>query len=254
MEWSDEAVVLATRRHGETGVILEALTRAHGRHLGLVHGGRSRRMRPCLQPGNGVAVTWQSRIEEQLGTFAVEPREMRAARVIGSAPALHAVNYLCVLMHLLPEREPHPDLYARTAAILDAIDDPAAIPAQMVRLELATLGHLGFGLDLARCAATGTTEDLAYVSPKSGRAVCREAGEPYRDRMLPFPAFLRSEGGEANLADLAAGFRLLDFFLRRDVFAPRGIGGGEARSAYLRACGLTDPQSSVEQTPGPRTP
>lgn len=237
MEWSDDAVVLGARRHGETAVILEALTRDHGRHLGLVHGGRSRRMRPCLQPGNGVAVTWQSRIEDQLGTFAVEPRALRAARVLDSALALHAVNHLCVLMHLLPEREPHPDLFNRLVVILDRLDDRDDTPAMVARLELALLAGLGFGLDLDRCASTGTRDDLAYVSPRTGRAVCREAGDPYRDRMLPLPAFLRNETAAVAAGDVEAGFRLLDHFMRRDVLAPRGLDRGDARRSYLRALG-----------------
>ncbi len=237
MEWLDEAVVLGTRRHGETGVILEVLARGHGRHLGLVHGGRSRRMRPCLQRGNGVEVTWQSRIEDQLGTFAVAPRAMRAARVLDSVLALHAVNHLCLLMHLLPERDPHPDLYDRLTAILDRIDERDGTPAMIVRLELALLAQLGFGLDLDRCAATGGRDDLAYVSPRSGRAVSRAAGEPYRERMLPLPAFLRDETAPVGEGDIEAGFRLLDHFIQRDVFAPRGLDGGQARRSYLRELG-----------------
>ncbi len=251
----DEAVVLGVRRHGETAVVLEALTRTHGRHVGIVHGGRSRRLRPTLQPGNGVSVTWRARVEDQLGSFAVEARAFRAARAFESGLALHAINHLCALMHLLPEREPEPDLHDRLAAILDRADDRVEAPAMIARLELALLARLGFGLDLARCAATGGTDDLVYLSPKTGRAVCRTAGEPYRDRMLPLPAFLRDEAAPVGEGDVEAGFRLLDHFMRRDVYAPRGLDGEAARRAYLRALAIPTPaQSSLEQTPGPRTP
>lgn len=235
MEWVDEAVVLGTLKHGETSVILEALTREHGRHLGLVHGGRSRRMRPCLQRGNGVTAVWRSRLEEQLGTFAVEPRVSRAAQLMESRLALHVVNHLCALARLLPERDPHPDLYDRLAVILDRAGDRTGTPALVVHFELALLTDLGFGLDLDRCVATGTRDDLVYVSPKSGRAVSRMAGEPFRDRMLPLPAFLRDGSERAGPEEVEDGFRLLDYFVTRDLLAPRGLAFNDARRLYRDA-------------------
>ncbi len=235
MEWQDRGIVIGVRTHGESAAIVDVLTASRGRHLGLVHGGQSRRMRPCLQAGNTVDVTWRARIEEQLGTFTVEPRVQRAARLLDSALALHALNHLCALVRLLPEREPHAPLYEQFDAMLDHLQDRDATPAAMVRFELGLLQDLGFGLDLATCAATGGRDDLAYVSPKSGRAVCRAAGEPYHDRLLALPAFLRDDPGLVDPDDLAAGFRLSEHFLMRDVFAPRGLTMPDARRAYLRA-------------------
>ena len=235
MEWQDRGIVIGVRTHGESAAIVDVLTASRGRHLGLVHGGQSRRMRPCLQAGNTVDVTWRARIEEQLGTFAVEPRVQRAARLLDSGLALHALNHLCALVRLLPEREPHAPLYEQLDAMLDHLDDRDATPAAIVRFELGLLQDLGFGLDLATCAATGQRDDLAYVSPKSGRAVCRTAGEPYRARLLALPAFLRDDAATAGPDELAAGFRLSEYFLLRDVFAPRGLAMPDARRAYLRA-------------------
>lgn len=235
MEWSDSGIVVGMRRHGETGVILEALTRHHGRHVGFVHGGRSRRLRPVLQPGNGVELAWRSRVEEQLGTFTVEPLRQRAAGIMASAAALHAVQHLCALVRLLAEREPHEALHDRLEALLDVLDPPATTLAAMARFELAMLRELGFGLDLSRCAVSGSGEDLAFVSPKSGRAVSATAGAPYADRLLLLPGFLCGSEAAASPDELAAGFRLTGFFLERDVFAPRGLVLPEARAAYLRA-------------------
>ncbi len=241
MEWRDDGIVVGVRRHGETSVILDLLTRHHGRHLGLVHGGRSRRLRPCLQAGNAVDALWRSRIEEQLGTFSIEARTLRAARMMESGLALNALNHLCTLARLLPEREPHQPLHDRLSGILDAIDDRFDTPAAIVRFELELLSDLGFGLDLGSCAATGSREDLVFVSPKSGRAVCREAGEPYRAQMLPLPAFLLGQDGATSADDIAAGFRLAEHFLLRDIFLPRGLALTAARSSYVKALTADEP-------------
>ena len=242
MEWRDEGLIIGVRKHGETSVIVEAMTRAHGRHLGLVRGGRSRRMQPFLQAGNSAEFVWRARLDEHLGAFAVEPTRLRTARLMASAEALHAVGLISALLRLIAERDPHPELYEAASLIADHIEDER-LPALMVRLEVEILSETGFGLDLSRCAATGDTRDLAYVSPKSGRAVSLAAGAPYRGRLLPLPAFLREWREEASDKDLERknpppcdirdGFRLTEFFLNRDVFAPRGLGLPEARSAYL---------------------
>ena len=235
MEWRDDGIVIGVRQHGETSVVLDLLTREHGRHLGYVHGGRSRRLRACLQPGNTVEAFWKARVEEHMGTYTVEPRVLRASRVLDSALALHTVNHLCALARLLPEREPHGDLHGRLEAILDRAEDRVGTPALMVMFELTLLTELGFGLDLDRCAATGSKEDLVYVSPKTGRAVCRAAGEPYRGRMLTLPGFLLDEDSEVAATDVAAGFLLAEHFLNRDVFAPRGLAFSAARNLYIKA-------------------
>lgn len=235
MEWSDSGIVVGMRRHGETGVILDVLTRHHGRHVGFVHGGRSRRLRPVLQPGNGVDLAWRSRIEEQLGYFSVEPLRQRAAGIMASAAALHAVQHLCVLVRLLAERELHEALHDRLELLLDALDQPASTLVAMARFELTMLRELGFGLDLSRCAVSGSGDDLAFVSPKSGRAVSAVAGAAYADRLLRLPGFLCGGNDAASPGELAAGFRLTGFFLERDVFGPRGLVLPESRAAYLRA-------------------
>lgn len=235
MEWSDDAIVLAVRRHGDASLVLELLTRAHGRHLGLVRGGRSRALAAVLQPGNGVAALWRARLDQHLGQYTIEPRQMRAARVIGAAVPLFALQVLTAHMHLLPEREPHAALFGGMEAALDvlAADVPPGIDelcAFLVRFELALLDELGFGLDLERCARTGSREDLAYVSPRSGRAVSREGAVGYEDRLLPLPSFVhgdtRSNRGPAEIMD---GLRLTAYFLTRDLYAPRQLSLPTAR-------------------------
>ncbi len=193
MQWHDDGIILGLKRHGESSVIAEVMTRAHGRHLGLVRGGRSRRMQAALQPGNGVGVTWRARLDEHLGLFQLEASEFRAARLMESPLGVHGVQALATLLRLLPERDPHPDLHDRLAVLLEDIDVPGTAGALYVRFELALLDELGFGLDLSACAASGTQTDLIYVSPKTGRAVSRSAGAPYAARLLELPAFLTDE-------------------------------------------------------------
>lgn len=234
MEWRDEGLVIGVRRHGESSVILEALTRRHGRHLGLVRGGRSRRMAPALQPGNSVDLVWRARLDEHLGAYAVEPLRARAALALSDPCALAGLNWLSALLRLTPEREPHPALYEAATVVADHLDHPATARALMARLELELLGELGFGLDLEICAATGTTADLVYVSPKSGRAVSRAAGAPWAERLLALPAFLTDASAAADEAALAAAFALTGYFLERDVFGPRGLALPEARARFAR--------------------
>ena len=234
MEWRDEAIVLGVRRHGEASVILELMTADHGRHMGMVRGGRSRSMQPVLQAGNSVVAVWRARIEEHLGTYVIEPVEQRTSRIMASQAALHGINHIGQLLRLLPEREAHRGIYETILLIAGHIDEPRIAPALMVRFELALLQELGFGLDLSQCAASGATQDLIYVSPRTGRAVSRSAGELWAHRLLTLPAFLR-EGGALSgpdLADIAAGFRLTGYFLERDLFAPRGQVLPEGRRAY----------------------
>jgi DNA repair protein RecO (recombination protein O) len=236
MEWRDEGLVIGVKRHGESAVILELMTRTHGRHLGLVRGGSGRALRSVLQPGNSVEAMWRARIEQNLGAYAVEPLRSRAARLIDRAFALHGVAHLAALLRLLPERDPHGGLFDMAEVIADRLDSLDLAPALMARFELALLEALGFGLDLERCALTGTTQDLAYVSPKTGRVVARDAGAPWRDRLLLFPAFLRdATSAPANSGELAAAFRLTGHFLARDVFAPRGLEAPRARALYVGA-------------------
>ena len=238
MHWSDEGVVLSVRPHGEAGAVLELFTRAHGRHLGLVHGGRSRKLRSLLQTGNHVDASWKARLADHLGHFTLELRRSYAAQVMEDKAALAAMTSMASLARLLPERDPHPSLFEVTLFVLGYLDDPGVWPALVVRWELALLEELGYGLDLASCAATGNTADLVYVSPKSGRAVSAEAGAPYGDRLLALPSFLRAETArEVTGRDVEAGFALTGHFLEARVLRPREMDLPEARSrllSYLR--------------------
>ena len=238
MEWRDEGLIIGARKHGEASTIVEALTRAHGRHLGLVRGGRSARLRATLQPGNTIGLVWRARLDEHLGSFAVEPLALRAGRLMGSGMALAGINYLAALVRVLPERDPHEALYEAASLIADALDDGALAPTLIARFEAQILAECGFRLDLSSCASTGATDRLVYVSPKSGRAVSAEAGAPWRDRLLPLPPFLR-EGApleaQPSAEEIADGFRLTGFFLARDLFALRGEPLPDSRAAFLKA-------------------
>ncbi len=235
MQWTDEGTVLGVKRHGETSVILELMTQAHGRHLGLVRGGASSRLRGVLQPGNALRATWRARLDEHLGNYAVEGLNLRAAVFLPAAHAVHGVTHLAALCRLLAEREPHAGLYATLEDILDRLEDPLVAAPMIARFELALLAELGFGLDLSSCAATGETEDLVYVSPRSGRAVSRGAGEAYRDRLIPLPAFLCDAAEPTCAAELADAFALTGFFLDRHAFGPRGLPLPEAREPFVAA-------------------
>lgn len=230
MNWNDEGIVITVRPHGETAAVVELFTRQHGRHAGLVYGGRSRRLRPVLQTGNHVDAVWKARLAEQLGHLTIEPRRSYAAEAMSDPQALAALTSIAALAHLLPERDPHPSLFEVTLFLLGFLDDPSVWPALMVRWELALLDELGFGLDLSACAATGGNDQLIYVSPKSGRAVSASAGEPYKDRLLALPGFLTgNRQAGVTEADITAGFTLTGHFLHARVLAPQGQAMPEAR-------------------------
>jgi len=231
MEWREEGIILGLRRHGETSVIAEILTSTRGRWLGLVRGGRSRRMRPVLQPGNLVLAGWRARLEDHLGTLTAEPVSLRAGTIMADGLKLAGLTTLTALAQFLPEREPHPRVYQAMRLVLDELDDPAIWPAMLVRWELGLLDELGFGLDLGRCAVTGSPEELIYVSPRTGRAVSRSAGEAYRDKLLVLPGFLKgSQTSAPDLSDVLAGFTLTGHFLARHIFEPRDAAAPESRS------------------------
>lgn len=236
MQWQDDGIVLGIKRHGESNAIAEIMTREHGRHLGLVRGGRSRRMQPVLQPGNGVAVTWRARLDQHLGSFQVEPIDLRAARLMETATGVYGVQAMGALLRLLPERDPHKHLYEALGIILGNLHQPMDAGELFVRFEIAVLEDLGFGLDLSRCAATGVTDQLQFVSPKSGRAVSREAGIPWQDKLLALPTFL-ADGSRhaADPASLEEAFRLTGFFLHRHVYEPRGMEMPDSRAGFIHA-------------------
>ena len=237
MDWHDEGLVIGVRRHGESSVIAELMTRAHGRHMGLVRSGRSRSMQPVLQAGNHVEAHWRARIEEHLGQYVIEPARLRTAELMTSPHALHGVGHISALLRLLPEREPHENLYEMASLIMEHVQARETVPALIVRFELALLVALGFGLDLSECAATGVREELIYVSPKSGRAVSRAAGAPYAERLLPLPDFLTQELMTMEVARdcVCEAFRMTGYFLERDIFGPRGLTMPDARASFI-AC------------------
>ncbi|MEM9734893.1 MAG: DNA repair protein RecO [Pseudomonadota bacterium] len=239
MEWTDEAIVLGVRKHGETSVIAELMTRERGRHMGLVQGGRSRTLRPLLQPGNSVRATWRARLDEHLGQFKLEAERLRAADLMQTAHGLYALQTIACHLRLLPERDAHHDLYAMLLVVLDNLQDPSLAGEVLIRFELAILDELGFGLDLTACAATGSTANLLYVSPKSGRAVSAEAGEAWAERMLPLPQFLRQQdqarADSAGWDDLQAGFDLTRFFMDRNVYTPRNTKPPIERDSFISA-------------------
>lgn len=233
MDWRDEGAILASRRHGESAAIVEIFTAAHGRHLGVVRGGGARRMAPVLQPGNQVSVAWYARLDAHIGAFTVEPLASRAA-VMQDRRALAGLNAVSALLsHALPEREPHPVLYAPTMALLDALVAGGGWERDYLDWELRLLEELGFGLDLSACAVTGAREGLAYVSPRSGRAVSRAGAGDWADRLLPLPPCLT--GGAFDRAGLAAGLRLTGHFLDRELTAVRPLPEARARLVQLLA-------------------
>jgi DNA repair protein RecO (recombination protein O) len=229
MDWRDTGFVLIARRHGENGLIAELLTAEHGRHAGLVRGGQSPKRRALLQPGNLVAAIWRGRLEEHLGAFEIELVRAHAASMIDDADRLAALTSAAALIALaLPEREPHGDVYRAFAALIEALDSQAWATGY-VAWECTLLAALGYGLDLSVCAATGVNDDLAYVSPRSGRAVSRSAGTPYHEKLLALPAFLWRDASAAG-AELDAGLTLTGYFLHHHLLAPQGRTLPEARA------------------------
>jgi DNA repair protein RecO (recombination protein O) len=218
MDWNEHGYILSVRPHAETSAIINVLTRSRGRHAGLVRGGRSRRMRPVLQPGNKVSATWHARLSEHLGSFDVEALDARAAIFMDNRLSLAGLNAISALgLGALPEREAHPNLYDVFEILLDNLHDNEVWPALYIRFELVLLQALGYGLDLSRCAATGATENLTHVSPRSGRAVCKDAAQPYLDKLIPLPPFVLGPNALAE-GDLMDGFNLTGYFLESRVF------------------------------------
>jgi DNA repair protein RecO (recombination protein O) len=242
MEWRDTGFVLAARRHGESALIVDLLTREHGRHGGLVRGGQTPRRRALLQPGNLIAVHWRGRLPEHLGNFECELVKAHAASFLDDPDRLAGLSAAASVISLaLPEREPHGDVYASFAALIGILDSEPEWPARYVAWECDLLAALGFGLDLSRCAVTGEPTELAYVSPRTGRAVSRNAGVEYRDRLLPLPGFLWRET-VAPPAEIVAGLVLTGYFLDRHLLQPQGRRLPEARERLAdRMRRLTDP-------------
>mgnify|MGYP000695554556 CR=1 FL=1 len=213
MEWRDHGILLSMRRHGENSAIIDVFTEGHGRHAGIVRGGASRKLAPVLQPGAQLDLTWRARLEEHLGSYHAEPLRSRAAAALSGRLALSGLNAVTALLAFcLPEREPHPGLYSRSENLLDLLEYEELWPLAYLRWELALLEELGFGLDLSACAVTGQTTRLAYVSPKSGRAVSREGAGEWAARLLPLPPVMLGEG-DAEDAEIVQALRTTGYFL-----------------------------------------
>lgn len=218
IEWQDDALVLAAHPHGETSAVVTLLCREHGRHAGLVQGGQSRTRAALLQPGQQVVAHWRARLEGQLGNYALEPAAPYPAAVLDDALALAGLTSACALAEMvLPEREAHPAVYEGLLALIDTLSTPLW-PYAYVRWELGLLREVGYGIDLSCCAVTGVISDLTHVSPRTGRAVCAVAAEPYLDRLLPLPGFLTGQGDLSDEA-IGNGLRLTGHFLGQAVFA-----------------------------------
>ncbi len=237
MEWKDEGIIIGTRKHGETSLIVEIMTRRHGRHLGIVRGGRSRRKQPFMQPGNSVEATWRARLDEHLGTWSLEATELRTARLMETPIGIFGIQLLASHLRLMPERDVHVHLHEALEVILSHLQDASIAAVLMIKFELALLDDLGFGLDLTKCAVTGTSDGLTHVSPKTGRAVCLDSATPWIDKLLVLPAFLAGKRHEnhPDLADIEAGFMLSGFFLDRHVYYPRGQAPPIDRNSFIKA-------------------
>jgi len=222
MEWRDQGALIAVRKHGETSAIIEIFTPEHGRHVGVVRGGTSRTIAPILRPGAQLDVTWRARLSEHTGSFSVEPGKSRTAAVMGDRLALAGLNATCALLSFcLPERETHPRLYSQTITLLDLLGNSPAWPLAYLRWELALLNGMGFGLNLSQCAVTGARDDLAYVSPTSGRAVSVEGAGEWADKLLPLaPSLLGHGNGEP--AGIREGMRTTGYFLEHRLAAQMG--------------------------------
>lgn len=214
IEWRDQGALLSVRKHGETAVIAEVFTAEHGLHSGVIRGGTSRKIAPILQPGAQLDVTWKARLEDHLGAFQVEPIRSRAASVMSDRLALAGLNAVCALLGFaLPERDPHTELYHHSITMLDLLGQTDAWPLAYLRWELTLLEDLGYALDLSQCAVTGGIDDLAYVSPKSGRAVSAEGAGEWADRLLPLPPVLLGQGTAPDL-EILQGLETTGYFLK----------------------------------------
>ncbi len=218
MEWIDEAIVLSARAHGENAALVTLLTAEHGRHAGMVPGGQGRTARPLLEPGNRVQAKWRARTVDQLGTYTLELMGTPGAMWLDEAEIIAIISSVCAVTEAsLPERQPLPGIYAGLATLL-ALEDVDLWAPVYIKWEMSLLQALGYGMDLSACAAGGDADSLAYVSPRTGRAVSRAAGEPYHDKLFALPSFLLGFG-EWEAADILQGLELTGHFLSRHIFA-----------------------------------
>ena len=235
--WNDEGFVLSARAHGETNAVVSLFTAAHGRHMGLLHGGASKSKKAVIEVGNFVSAEWQARLDEQLGTYQIEMMRAYSSVVLDDSMKLAALSSACALLdQALPEREPQAGIYAATAALFEVFylssESDQWVPAYL-KWEIGMLDALGFGLDVSRCAVSGQSEGLAYISPRTGHAVQKAHAGPYESRLLPLPACL---GGAEDLPDeLSAGLAVTGHFLQKHIFSlvHKELPQSRIRLAYL---------------------
>lgn len=231
-QWRDQGFVLAVRPHGEGGAVVSVLTENHGRHAGYVHGAQSCSKRGMLQPGTLISIDWKSRVADQLGTITMEQERGLPHGILDDGLRLSALLSACALCDAaLPEREGHEGLFHGFKTLIEMMDQEIW-GAAYVFWEIALLKELGFGLDLTRCAGGGDPKTLAYVSPKSGRAVSYAAAEPYKDKLLELPSFLKPNGGPLDAEEIAKGIRMTGHFMEHWVFAHHTKGVPEARLRF----------------------
>lgn len=234
MLWSDLGIVISTRKHGENSVILSLLTRKHGRHNGLVRGGAGKRLSPILQPGNLLRVEWKGRLDEHLGSFQVEIEESYSASALTNRDKLAQLTALCAMCEAcLPERQSVEGIFGASLILLTMLDEKRLWPEIYQKWELGLLNELGYGLDLSSCAATGQTGDLIYISPKTGRAVSRDAGEPYKNKLFPLPYHLLVDEVKPSKKDLLAVFKITEHFIFKHVLEPIGKKMPPARQRFI---------------------
>ena len=246
MEWHDTALILSTRAYGEHALFVRVFSREQGVYSGMVR--LSKKARAGVQPGNVVEAHWSARLEDQLGSLRVEPAKAFSALIIQDGAKLNAMNAaLSLIVAAMPERDPHPSLYVSLLNFLSVLTrgQPEDWLKTYVLLEMELLKELGFGLDLTTCAATGVHENLIYVSPKSGRAVCESAGKIYHDKLLPLPAFLSSGSGDSAATDIFGGLRLTGYFLEKHLLEYSRHGLPQARERLLSlVSGVLSPAAS----------
>ena len=232
MNWTDEGIVLSARKHGESGAIVTLMTRENGRHAGMVRGGSGSRARGIYQTGNLVAVDWRARLSDHLGTYNCELLQANAALLMTERLQLLALSASAGLVErLMPEREPQQDTFASLAALIQILCADENWLRLYVEWELGLLKQLGYGLDLTRCAATGSTEDLTFVSPRSGCAVSYGPGRPYREKLFDLPPFFKSNVPNPTFRDIRAGLRITGYFLSRYA---EDAGAGELPKSRAR--------------------
>lgn len=238
--WQDQGIVLSVRGHGENGAVVTLLCELNGKHAGYVHGAHSSKKRGMLEPGTLVSADWQARTSDSLGTFTLEESRGLPPMILQDGLKLGALLSACALCDAaLPEREGHPGLFYGMQALIETLSDSAVWGAAYVLWEIVLLKELGFGLELTRCAGGGDAQSLAYVSPKSGRAVSYEAGAPYREKLLELPSFLKPNGGPIDEEAVITGLKMTGYFLEHWVFTHHTKGVPEPRLRF---------QSRIEKT------